>query len=746
MRLVISAGLLALVAACLLTAQAPMGLGPGASGTGLIDIFDWYAGTPSGCTAGPRGMCVGGGTGGVLPQGDTYYFTGWLANANQLPITTGLPIVGTFNDGSSKTCSNNMALLQLAEFSWSNRNASRIYEINCMSSYSPGSNAPAGWFGHCSNGDEATTGNICGWKSRTPFALDGLLYLPVARQIGSGSGSTHDGTMIVSADSGQTWKNPYTVAHAGAAQADGDAPKCGAVDGHAGSTCLDASYPGSIMWPAMTSTSANGMGTDQWYFYQYGQDGNLPADVADDCNPATYVCLILGDGSYARVLRTDMPSLDATKWQYVASLDSRYKPTWTSTFADRKLGNIISGNDSEIGRPRSFLSGPVYLKEFHSYLLLGGTWVPHVIYFMTSQGPFGPWKVAGSVPISNAGFATVALGIEYTVISTNPPRVQVTVPTDNIQYSLQFSKWDITLGMQPYGNGDVPTYTDTGRGRLNSGWIFGAGDLPGTFPRNGLAWAFDFKDGGGGNGYPYFHDLATNSAVLYPCWQDGPVSCGRLSKGASATSTGIAVSDGYLARFESNISDLNAGTTGGNRNAPAAMQGNGTFSVAGVFRMDGTSGGSVFWQTGDTSPGNAAVILDASLNVVSNNYLTVDWGFGNRYQSKSAFIPTIGNWYYMNLVITAGTPDPTVKLWVGINGTLTDVLSGIPRTVVGGSPPQTPNVTAAPIKLGGPFYGHVANASYAGLLVYSRALSDAESAGLYQSFKIKMPERGITLQ
>src|ERR1035437_1112331 len=123
MRLVISAGLLALVAACLLTAQAPMGLGPGASGTGLIDIFDWYAGTPSGCTAGPRGMCVGGGTGGVLPQGDTYYFTGWLANANQLPITTGLPIVGTFNDGTSKTCSNNMALLQLAEFSWSNRNS-----------------------------------------------------------------------------------------------------------------------------------------------------------------------------------------------------------------------------------------------------------------------------------------------------------------------------------------------------------------------------------------------------------------------------------------------------------------------------------------------------------------------------------------------------------------------------------------------------------------------------------------------
>jgi hypothetical protein len=55
-------------------------------------------------------------------------------------------------------------------------------------------------------------------------------------------------------------------------------------------------------------------------------------------------------------------------------------------------------------------------------------------------------------------------------------------------------------------------------------------------------------------------------------------------------------------------------------------------------------------------------------------------------------------------------------------------------------------VTAAPIKLGGPFYGHVANASYAGLLVYSRALSDAESAGVYQSFKIKMAERGITLQ
>src|SRR5204863_825089 len=187
-----------LLVACLLPAQSPIGFGPGTLSVGLLDLFDWYTATASGCNAGARGMCVG-----HAPLGDTIFFTGWFADAHLLPVTTGLPVVGTLNDFTSKTCSGNLMVIQLAEFSWSARNASRIYEVNCMSSYGTNgadTDAPAGWKGHCTSNDDGSQG--CTWKSRAPFVRNGLLYLPVERQISSGSTSIHDATLIVSADGG----------------------------------------------------------------------------------------------------------------------------------------------------------------------------------------------------------------------------------------------------------------------------------------------------------------------------------------------------------------------------------------------------------------------------------------------------------------------------------------------------------------------------------------------------------------
>ena len=42
----------ALLVACLLPAQSPIGLGPGTVSVGLLDRFDWYTATASGCSAG----------------------------------------------------------------------------------------------------------------------------------------------------------------------------------------------------------------------------------------------------------------------------------------------------------------------------------------------------------------------------------------------------------------------------------------------------------------------------------------------------------------------------------------------------------------------------------------------------------------------------------------------------------------------------------------------------------------------
>jgi len=65
----------ALIASVILVlAQAPIGIGP----LGLIQQYDWYSGTPSGCVASapfPAKMCVGGAAA-SRPQGDTYYWQG----------------------------------------------------------------------------------------------------------------------------------------------------------------------------------------------------------------------------------------------------------------------------------------------------------------------------------------------------------------------------------------------------------------------------------------------------------------------------------------------------------------------------------------------------------------------------------------------------------------------------------------------------------------------------------------------
>src|ERR1017187_6551355 len=152
MRLV-STLLLAFVFACLLLAQAPIGFI-----TAPLRSLDWWNAAASGCTPGATGMCVGA----YRPVGDTIYFTAWLANASQLPVTTGLPIVGTLNDFNAASCGGNIAIVQLSVFDWDTPHASKINQINCMAG-AVGTNAPAGWYGHCTSADDG--GNGCVWHS-----------------------------------------------------------------------------------------------------------------------------------------------------------------------------------------------------------------------------------------------------------------------------------------------------------------------------------------------------------------------------------------------------------------------------------------------------------------------------------------------------------------------------------------------------------------------------------------------------
>lgn len=759
---------LILILALLVFSQSPLGIGPGAQ----IAVLDWYSATASGCTpvdTFPAHMCVGGGAA-SRPQGDTYYFSGWAADGT---------IFGTANDYISKTCGGNIGLLKIGAFSWASPTAARIDEVNCMTDFGTsvgGSDSPPGWNSKCTSAN--TTANCSGgWKSRSPFALDGKLYLPVMRQYGNPS--FFDVTIIRSDDGGATWRNPYTIAHGGSAVSGGDAPKCGAVT--TALPCTDVSYPGSIMWPASPLGDIG--------FFQFGQDGNL-ASSGDSCDPSAWVCAAFGDGSIGRVARADLPSLDVTKWQYVASLNTSHVPTFTSVLTNRLNKTITSGlvvswgpalpftgnpvfsgalpsSNVDSRRPHGMTSAPSFIKEFKQYLVASYQYSPpsERMSLYASPTPFGPYNIISNKTTS-IGFAAVALGVNPIVISTNPPAVQLTVITDEKSHVgapagvPYFQHWNFSLGRQPYGNGEVATYTDVGSYRLNSGWVFGSGIKHGEFvmPR----WAFDFNDTASittSDAYPFVTNLAGGEAVLTPCYIDAIMACGVTgTKGITPLSGGgVQLVNGFTASLQSSISSTNYTASGyGNLNAPSAFQGNGTYSVVGIFRQDANVSNRGYWATGElaTASGNGGISLDINFQ----NHLALEWGnlAEHRYWSVSTFNPTLGSWYYMATVVDSsvpgpnGPPDPSTQLWVGIGGVLVNVLAGVPRTITGGAPTRTPAVTAGPLIIGSlttPLSSAGNNsASFGGILVYDRALSRIEVERDYQAFRIAMAQRGITIE
>ena len=506
------------------------------------------------------------------------------------------------------------------------------------------------------------------------------------------------------------------------------------------------------MWPAMPKT------LDQWIPVQYNQDGAIPpSGITDGCDPTIYTCFFgVTEGTLARVLNTDLPSLDVTKYRYYTcpAISDTYRcpgsdsASWTATFADRT--QIIPGDFWAIA----------YLKEFKAYVAGPGTgkglfWAP------TMQGP---WTNVLKPSASAFTYSMMPLlGLGYTVVSTNPPHVKLTTGGDSHfahsgNSDPRFCQYDAVLGKTPMLlGGENPRYTNVGGVAANSGIIFSDGHAAGTMPRNGLQLAYDFYDHGGNvsAGITGFHDVGTGSAYLTPCYSGG---CGAFVYGNSLQTFGAGIVDnGYSAYLTSVMHDVpqtiaigaaNAATGGYTfQNAPAAMQGNGTFTVAGVFRLDSTSGtydAVPLWYTG--SGASTAVGLQYQHD---GSGLEISWGgaWDNRYRYLSTFALTAGNWYFITCTVQANGGTPIAQMWIGVGGSLVDKLSGISRTSTGGTPTQTPNVAATPLSLGsGNGNSHTVDASYAGLFVYGRALGQAEVGLMYQTMKKKMAARGVTLQ
>jgi hypothetical protein len=786
-----------LACAAFAVAQQPVGIGPSQAanaGLGLVKFFDWYTATPTGgCVNGANGACVG-----HSPQGDTYYWSAWLPNASGLPVTTGLPVVGTANDESAPGCSGgNIALLQLDTWSWAAPTTSHITRINCMTSFgtAPGaSNTPAGWNGHLTSSD--SVGNAGTWKSRTPFSKGGILYLPVERQISAGGASVHDATFIMSPDSGVHWCNPYTYfSHSGSPgcdssnwQADGDAPKCDSVS--SSTLCLNTGYldatHSSIMFHALPVTM------DNWVWINYlTQDGAAtPSGISDGCDPASYTCFIGIDGSLARVPNASS-ILDVSAWRYYtcSTITQNYRcagsdsANWTATLANRTpviFGKVYGGAFYQL-----FPVGvsPAYLKEFGAYVMGGVTfysgtnksvayaWAPAI------QGPWTRFFQATDAQF-NAGLVsdflnpTPALG--YNVISTNPPRVQLTWSSNSYlggEGSPQMHMWDFVSGRnmnsEAFQSGNaLPRYVS------GAGFQFSDGHMPGSFPRNGLVWSFDFLDEGVNSGvtnWPYFVDRGNQSAVMVPCndWYASTTSCGSMNpgRGTSMNAYGITTIDqGYGGHFHTAPFEASLGVL---QNAPPAMQGNGSYSVVGVYRYEAATQFSrrgAIWATGyDSSSDNTML----GLNQV-NGRLELDWNATDRphYRYLSNFtFPNFTNWYFIAVTVQAQTScgsncTPTASVWVGGAVTpdvLTDAIAGVSYMAAGGTTPavstRTPNVSVGPLVLGmntrADTYsgnGEATSMTTATTMVYSRALTYPEVQMMYRSMKAKMAERGVTLQ
>lgn len=745
-------------------APIPIGFGTGTLSIGLTNLFDWNPATPSGCSAGANQFCVG-----TSPTGDTIYCTGWAANASLLPVTTGLPIVCTQNDFHYGAPSGNLMLMQLAAFDWATPRASKIALINLMTSYGTSGasiDSPAGWKGHCTSSDDGSQG--CTWKSRDPFVRNGLLYLPVERQISSGVPSVHDATMIVSADGGATWKNPYTIATAGSASATGDAMPCNAAAAGVGNPCTATSYPGSIMWQGLSTSASN------WKPIHYMQDGAVPPPgINDGCNPAIWSCFILGEseGSVARVKLTDLPSLDVTKFQYwtcpgltdspSSVCDGSNPNAWTSTFASRTPALFVTrGGTRSINLAEIF--GVAWIKEFHAYLMAGSMYRDGGVNpaYLWAPSLQGPWSISLAAPpvaygvasstLLFPGFITPNLGLGYTTLSTSPPHVRVTAVMDTAAYTAEtsplFGQLDLVAGVPSLLNKGVsPRTTNADQFTTNAGYALSSSGSAGTVPSVGLSQFFDMADQGGDStvsGLTGFHDVASGSAFMVP--YTGTLFGFNPGQGSTLLNFGAQlVNGGYGMRYTTVQKNTNYTTA----NAPSFVRGNGTFTVAGVFRYDSaTFIQGPLWVMGDASGSNTEVALSMTNSCGCN--LEVGWGVNaNRWRYLSTFTMTPGIWYFMAVTVTAGSPNPTSHMYVGVAGSIVDEINGVSRTSTGGTPTQIPNVVASPLVLGlEPGQTNSVNASYAGIAVHSGASSLSDVTLMYNTMKSNLAGRGVTVQ
>jgi hypothetical protein len=204
------------------------------------------------------------------------------------------------------------------------------------------------------------------WKSSGCLALDGALYLVVARHHYGPKQSARNASIIKSLDGGKTWMRP--------AQDNLDHP----------------------MFP--------GFGFATPYFIDYGQDGHQA--VADGSD--RYVYAMSNNGFWdngdkmvlGRVRRDKIGDLSASDWQFLKGGDGANDANWSSSMDE--AGPVIDSRD-HLG-----MGGPVYLPAQKCYFMIGWYYPAGSARitlnasqttnwdFYVAAHPWGPWHIVGS--------------------------------------------------------------------------------------------------------------------------------------------------------------------------------------------------------------------------------------------------------------------------------------------------------------------------------------------------------------
>jgi len=220
------------------------------------------------------------------------------------------------------------------------------------------------------------------WKSSGCTAVDGQLYLVVARH--KYGGPDVDPTCRQPAENASIIRSPTTgFTWVRAAQDNYDHPM----------------FPGSRFATP--------------YFINYGKDGQ--ETVADGSD--RYVYAISNNGFWdngddmvlGRVLRSKLPQLNGSDWQFFKQGDGANDASWSSQMTDAQP---ILSNHNHLG-----MTGATYLPVQKCYLMIGwyypkgGGKMPDAHSttcwdFYTSPHPWGPWKIVGSHTNHPEGFYT----------------------------------------------------------------------------------------------------------------------------------------------------------------------------------------------------------------------------------------------------------------------------------------------------------------------------------------------------